>query len=86
MKRTTVYRQCGLLRDLGNDRTASIVSYIPARFAKKHRIVKLRQSDGQWEDGWKVVSVGADTASTDLPDSHRQIKNHRTLSGDSLKR
>ena len=56
MKKTT-YRQCGLIRDLGNDRTVGLVSYLPVRFAKMNRIVKLKQDDGQWEDGWKVVSA-----------------------------
>lgn len=86
MKRNTIYRQCGLIRDLGDDRTASIVSYIPARFAKMQQVVKLRQADGEWVNGWKVVSVGNDTNSSDLPDSHRQIKNHRAQTGDSLRR
>ena len=62
-----IYRQCGLVRDLGNDRTAGLVSYLPARFAKKNHIVKLKQDDGQWEDGWKVVSVGASVDADHTP-------------------
>ena len=86
MKRTTIYRQCGLLRDLGNDRSANIVTYLPARFAEMQKVVRLRQADGQWEDGWKVVKVGSNVDAKDLPDSHRQIKGHRDQTGDSLRR
>lgn len=82
----TIYRQCGLIRDLGNERTAGLVSYLPVRFAKMNRIVKLKQDDGQWEDGWKVVSVGAGVDADQTPDSHRAIKRHRDRTGDSLRR
>lgn len=33
-------------------------SYIPAEFAKVGRVVKIRQDDGAWDDGWVIRLVG----------------------------
>ena len=84
--KNTVYRQCGLRRDLTGDRSSNLVSFIPARFARQGRIVRLRDADGQWEDNWKVVSVGVARYENELPDSHKQIKSHLARTGDSLRR
>jgi hypothetical protein len=86
MTTKTIYRQCGLVRDLGNDVLASQVSFIPAKFAKKNVVVKLKDDNGEWEDGWKVVTVGVGADNSNLPDSHKAIKAHRRRTGDSLKR
>jgi len=86
MKKSTKYRQCGLLRELPNDSTSFQTSFIPARFAKPQQVVRLRQADGQWEDGWKVVSIGAGVDDDHLPDPHKRIGLHRKSTGDSQKR
>jgi len=85
-KKNTIYRQCGLRRDMGFERTSNQVSYIPARFAILNKVVRLKQADGQWEDGWKVINVGTEMCENELPDSRRQIKSHRARTGDSLRR
>ena len=86
MKKRMIYRQCGLRQDLGNDRSYFQRSYIPEKFARLNQVVRLRNADDQWDDGWQVVSIGNSVAACELPDSHRQIKSHRQQTGDSLRR
>ena len=86
MKKEILYRQCGLRRELSADIALTQVSFIPAKFAKLNHIVRLKDGEGQWEDGWKVVHVGTGVDADHLPDSHREIKAHRRMTGDSLAR
>lgn len=46
------YRQCNLKN--GN---TYCTSWLPVKFAVKGKIVKLKQSDGSWWDGWEVTSA-----------------------------
>lgn len=76
------YNQCILEKIVPNG-TQTQVSWIPKAFAIKNKVLKLRDPKfGDWEDGWKVTSVG--TESDDVPDSHIAIKEHRKRTGDSL--
>jgi hypothetical protein len=86
MTNRNFYRQCGLRRELGEDRTAHLVSYLPIQFAKPNRVVRLKDANDQWEDGWRVVRIGAAVEKEQLPDVHRKIKSHRKRTGDSLRR
>ncbi len=47
-------KQCRLERKVPNG-TATLVSYIPEQFAKLGKFVKLRNEEGEWTDGYKVV-------------------------------
>lgn len=47
------YRQCSLRK--GN---VQQISYIPEKFAIVGKILKLKQDDDTWEDGWEVRSAG----------------------------
>jgi len=57
MKRNELYRQCRLGKKI-RDGESIQTSYIPAEFAKEGRIVKLREDDGGWDDGWVIRLVG----------------------------
>ena len=46
------YLQCKLRKD-----NSETVSWIPEKHAFQNHIVKLKQDDGTWDDGWKVVDV-----------------------------
>lgn len=51
------YVQCVLERV--RDRTITEqTSFIPAKFAVLDEVLKLRDSTGNWHDGWTVVHVG----------------------------
>jgi hypothetical protein len=60
------------------------MSWIPEQFAQVDKILKLRDEDKVWEDGWKVTAVGNRLAQDQLPDYHQDIKGHRKATGDSL--
>ncbi len=52
MSKTDTYKQCVLQRG------AEIqVSWLPTKFAVKMKKLKLRYSNGEWEDGWIVIRV-----------------------------
>ena len=53
----TYMRQCKLHKKAGDGSYREQTSWIPERFAKIGKILKLRES-GVWDDGWGVVSVG----------------------------
>jgi hypothetical protein len=58
-------------------------SFIPAKFAHKGRVVKLKALD-EWEDGWVVASVGITVDK--LPDHRKAIREHRKTTKDSMKK
>lgn len=48
-----IYKQCKLTR--GDTVTHS---WLPEKFAKKGKVVKIRDRDADWSDGWTVERVG----------------------------
>ncbi len=48
------HRQCELEKV-----SLRTTSWIPESFAKRGKILKLKRDDGVWDDGWRVVGVGA---------------------------
>lgn len=75
------YSQCRLEKRDG-DAKIETVSYLPSQFAKKGRIVSLKESDGSWSDNWVVISFGPITDCP--PDWRKLIKGHRKMTGDNL--
>lgn len=57
MKRNELYRQCRLVKRIrGGEKL--LMSYIPDEFARVGRVVKLKDDDGGWDDGWVIGLVG----------------------------
>ncbi|TWU46489.1 hypothetical protein [Rubripirellula reticaptiva] len=86
MSRNVRYVQCAMRRNIarGSVRTTS---YIPQEFAKVGRVLRLKDDKVGWVDGWVVECVGDSIVEGDqIPDSHKAIKNHRKLTGDSAPR
>jgi hypothetical protein len=61
------YRQCVLCKE----GTKFIRSWIPEKFAKINKCVKLKKKDGNWEDGWIVTEVTANRQTEEFVLSHR---------------
>lgn len=57
MKCNELYRQCRLVKKIRGGETIQ-TSFLPAEFAKVGRIVKVREPDGGWDDGWVIRVVG----------------------------
>lgn len=53
MKKETNYIQCALMRDNYHH-----MAWIPEKFAILDKFIKIKNDDGSWQDGWKVVGVG----------------------------
>jgi hypothetical protein len=63
------YRQCTLQKE-----NLIQVSWIPEQFAKTTKILNLKNSRDEWDDGWRVVAVGT----TRLPEDV-VLKNERNF-------
>lgn len=53
-KREKFYRQCELARpsELGRE---LMTSWIPEKIAKVGNVVRLKDEDGEWTEGWEVL-------------------------------
>ncbi len=76
----TKYRQCVLQRQLTSE--TATTSFIPEKFANVGEVLKLKDSNGNWTDGWVVKSAGQ--LVDEPPDFRKAIKSHRKRTGDSL--
>jgi hypothetical protein len=77
------YCQCSLEKHYDSG-TLLRTTYIPQKFAIKNEVVRLKEEDDSWSNGWIVKFVGEAVEEELLPDSHEQIKAHRKKTGDSL--
>ncbi len=65
----TKYIQCGLVKGCLYQ-----VSFLPSRHAVKGNVVKLREENGVWNDGWKVVWIGCKSKSLDMLAEDRRVR------------
>lgn len=80
------YRQCRLKRTL-KESTCHQTSYIPEPFCVEGKVLKLKNSNGEWENGWVVEQASSHRVEHDeLPDAHQEIKSHRKATGDSQRK
>ena len=79
-----LYKQCRLSKKNQSGNETWQVSYIPAKFAVVGKILKLKDNNGEWDDGWKVISAGVPVEEKLLPDYRKQIREHRKNTGDSM--
>ena len=79
------YKQCGLCKPIKNG-SISQVSWIPSKYAVLNAVLKLKDGNNIWDDGWIVTTVGDEIDQEDVPDWHKARKVHRERTGDSMKR
>ena len=72
IKKTDRHKQCKLQR--GDTVT---VSWIPAKFAVKGKYLKLKDEDGNWENGWQVKEVWGARCSLSVIQASEFYKSHR---------
>jgi hypothetical protein len=80
MKRNALYTQCRLVKKIRGGETIQ-TSYIPTEFAKVGRVVKVREDDGSWDDGWVIRIVGGSLTEeqlTALEKAHRRFERETT--------
>jgi hypothetical protein len=60
-------------------------SWIPEQYAHVGKVLKFRDDEGVWDDGWIVGQASQTRLAQDmLPDYHSEIKGHRKATGDAL--
>lgn len=80
--RPTTYQQCRLRRQ-----NSEQVCFLPQTFAVAGRVVRLKQPDDSWQDGWAVANVYGEPVPAELlPDAHNAVKVHRRATGDASSR
>lgn len=83
MARPVFYRQCRLVKQTETGRFVQ-VSWIPEPYAATGRVLKLRDCNGVWEEGWLVQSAGENRLRPDeVPDFHELSKAHLRATGDA---
>lgn len=71
-------RQCILIKKDG-DATHQMVSWIPEKYAKIGKILKLKD-DNEWSNGWVVESVSSERRSSkEQREKSRGYKHHRKI-------
>ena len=86
MTRKVKYAQCAMRRIVA-DTSVVTTAYIPTKFAKVGRVLKLKDSDDHWVDGWVVETVSGVIVQGDrVPNYRKAIRNHRKSTGDSTPR
>ncbi len=83
MAKQVFYRQCQLVKRIENGEL-QLVSWMPEPYATAGRVLKLRDADGAWDDGWVVVVAGTNRLPADqVPDFHELSKAHLRATGDA---
>lgn len=85
MKQPTNFRQCVLRKP---HRTGHLeqVAWIPDVYAHIGRTIRLRSKDGNWDDGWVVVTASATRPAHEVLDHERDYTKMPTyvLDGDQF--
>lgn len=74
--KVTHYRQCRMERPIEKG-VQVLVSYLPDQFAKTGEVVKLKNAEDVWVDGWKILSVGELIPASIAEAGSRLHKKHR---------
>ena len=79
------YKQCRMRKDNKNGSYSEQVSYIPEPYCVLNKVLKLKDENGNWDNGWVVTQVNESRVEdSKLPDYRQNVRNHRKATGDSL--
>jgi hypothetical protein len=54
-------------------------SWIPKKIAKLNTIVKLKEEDGTWDEGWEVTHVGSELDTKTVLERRNDHKNMKKM-------
>jgi hypothetical protein len=49
------YTQCLLIKHIFNNGIFRTIAWIPSKYAKPYKILKLKDDNNKWQEGWEVV-------------------------------
>ena len=55
-------------------------SWIPQKYAKKGKYLKLKNDDGEWENGWQVIDTFGVRPTADIMERSQDYKHQREAS------
>lgn len=58
-------------------KTVKQTTWIPEQYAHVGNFIKLKQNDGSWENGWKVIEVGTRLSEEYVLEHERDYKTQR---------
>ena len=70
-------KQCTLVR-VTKGGFASTVSWLPEQFVKIGNYVMLKNEEGEWVDGWKIITHSTEKRSYD--DINKQSQEYKSMS------
>lgn len=73
------YTQCVLIQK-NKEGELHTTSWIPSSFAKVGRVLRLKNDDDVWEDGWVVAEAGTVKSADYVLDHERDFKRQRKAS------
>ena len=73
------HRQCTLEKKVSTSCSKFRITWIPEKFAIIGRFLEL-QDNGVWENGWKVIQIGARKGSEEVNERSRDYKKQRKAS------
>lgn len=84
-KKEQLYKQCGMRKYSNKEHTVyqEHTAWIPEQFAKKGNVLKIKDDDGNWDDGWVVTWASSEAGPEPTP-WWQLIRGHRDATGDSL--
>ena len=81
MTKKVYYHQCKMRKSTGTNSSIWDVAWIPEKFAKIGKHIRIKQENGTWDYDWEVMKVG-DTKKEEsrLIAGERDYKNQRKMS------
>ena len=77
------FRQCTMRKQLDSTEGEchlNHVSWIPEPYAHSGNYIQLKKYDGTWEDGWKIIDVGARVTLNECLERSQDYKHQRKAS------
>lgn len=72
------FNQCRMRKN-----NSIVVSWIPSKFAKVGNTVGLKHGE-QWDEGWKVLSVGSMISEKRLQEQEKRLRNGSHRKGSDI--
>ena len=74
------YVQCKVQRNVPGGGTRQHVAWIPEKFARLDKIMRIKNDLDEWEDGWRVIETWGTRTAADVERHERDWARQRLAS------
>lgn len=74
------YTQCRLEKPWQDIGSLVDIVWIPTKYAKLNKILKIKQEDASWDDGWTVTAVYSTKKASEVESNERDYLRQRQAS------